>query len=79
MQKGAETNQQKYGLLNYMESRLKRLYEKVNVSGKLDYKELTEVKDKINHIRNSIFDGIKIRSRIEEQIEGEKLSHYLIN
>ena len=79
MQKGAETNRQKYGLLNYMESRLKKLYEKVNVSGKLDYKELTEVKDKINHIRNSILDGIKIRSRIEEQIEGEKLSHYLIN
>ena len=45
----------------------------------MDYKELTKVKDKINYIKGTILEGIQIRSRIEEQVEGEKLSHYLIN
>lgn len=39
-------NRQLYGLLNYMEGKLRRILEKNNVDGELNYKELTEVKDK---------------------------------
>ena len=37
-----------------------------------------KLKDRINSIKAGILEGVKIRCRIEEQIEGEKVSAYLI-
>ena len=73
-----EKSQMKYGLLQMLELKLNRLYEKVNRTGQINYNEITEIKGRINSIKNDMLEGVKIRSRIEEQIEGEKISAYLI-
>ena len=35
-------------------------------------------KVRINNIKNEILEGVKIRSRIEEQLKGEQVSSFLI-
>ena len=78
IERGKEKNQQRYGLLQYLEFKLNRLYEKLNRSGQMNYSEVKELKDRINSIKTEILEGVKIRSRIQEQVEGEKVSAYLI-
>ena len=46
--KGREENAKKYGLLEYLEYKLNRLYEIQNRTGQLNYPEVKEVKDRIN-------------------------------
>ena len=73
-----EQSQMKYGLLELLEIKLNRLYEKVNRTGEANYDEIREIKDRINSIKTEILEGVKIRSREQEQIEGERVSAYLI-
>ena len=75
---GREENHKKYGMLEYLELKLNRLYDRLNKTGQMDYKEVKRIKDRINSIKTEILEGVKIRSRIQEQIEGEKISAYLI-
>ena len=75
---GREEKQKNYGLLNFLEYSLNRLYNKVNISGIVDYSEIKEIKDKINNIKANFLNGVKIRSRVEEQLQGEHVSAYLI-
>ena len=76
--KGREENAKKYGLLEYLEYKLNRLYEIQNRTGQLNYPEVKEVKDRVNAIKAEILEGVKIRNRMDEQVEGEKVSAYLI-
>ena len=76
--KGREESRKKYGILQYLEVKLNRLYDKLNKTGVMNYSEVKEIKDRINSIKNEILEGVKIRSRLQEQIEGEKVSAYLI-
>ena len=71
--------QKKYGLLNLLEYSLNRLYNEINISGNVDYCEIKMTKDRIDNIKSDILNGVKIRSRVEEQIQGEHVSAYLIN
>ena len=69
----------KYNLLNGLESRLRKLYDSAYVTGKPDMKQIEEVKDRIEKIRDDLAEGIKIRAREKELQCGEKISKYLIN
>ena len=75
---GREENQKKYGLIQYLEHKLNRVYDKCNKTGILEYTEIQTLKKRIDELKNNILDGVKIRSRIQDQIEGEKVSSYLI-
>ena len=70
--------QRKYGLLNYLELCLNKVYNDLNLTGSINYSEVKLLKDRIDNIKTEMMNGVKIRSRIEEQIEGEKVSPYLI-
>ena len=73
-----EENQKKYGLIQYLEYKLNRLYDKCNKTGKIEYMDVKQLKDRINELKNKTLEGVKVRARIQEQIEGEKISPYLI-
>ena len=60
-----------------MEYCLNRLYN-LNISGKIEYKEVKLIKDIIDSIKTEIMNGVRIRSRVEEQHQGEQVSSYLI-
>ena len=68
----------KYGLIQYLEFSLNRLYNDLNISGTLQYSEVKLLKDRIDELKNDILEGVKIRSRITEQEQGEKVSAFLI-
>ena len=42
------------------------------------YAKFKSLKDRIDQIKNDIFEGVKIRSRVDEQVNGEHISTYLI-
>ena len=48
---GREENQKKYGMLEYLELKLNRLYDRLNKTGQMDYKEVKRIKDRINSIK----------------------------
>ena len=75
---GKQENQMRQGLLYYLESKLNRMYENLNRTGEIDYAEMKEIKDQINMIKNKMLEGVKIRNRMQEQIDGERISAHLI-
>ena len=75
---GRDEAQMKYGLLHLLEHKLNRLYDGLNKTGLIDYNEVKVIKDRINRIKDQMLEGVKIRNRLQEQIEGEKISAYLI-
>ena len=75
---GREEKQKKYGLLNFLEYSLNRLYNQVNISGEVEYCKIKLVKDRIDRIKLDILNGVRVRSRVEEQLQGEHVSAYLI-
>ena len=78
MKIGKDEAQMNYGLLHLLEHKLNRLYENLNKTGLIDYNEVKTIKDRINMIKDQMLEGVKIRNRMQEQIEGEKISAYLI-
>ena len=68
----------KYGLLQYLEFCLNKLYNQINLTGNLQYGEVKLLKDRIDEIKNEILEGVKIRNRMTEKVEGERVSAYLI-
>ena len=46
--------------------------------GSLDYDEIKNLKSRIDELKSNILEGVKIRSRLKEQMEGEKVSAFLI-
>ena len=79
MKIGKDEAQMKYGLLHLLEHRLNRLYDTLNKTGLIDHNEVKTIKDRINMIKNQMLEGVKIRTRMQEQVEGEKISAYLIS
>ena len=71
-------NQKKYDSLRFFEKCLNRLYNKCNIENKIDYARVRAIKNRINDIKTSILEGVKVRSRIDEQLQGEKVSSFLI-
>ena len=75
---GKEQKQYKYGLLNYLEFSLNKKYNELNISGRVDYSQIKRIKDRIDDIKTEILNGVRIRSRVEEQLQGEHISAFLI-
>ena len=75
---GKLKNAQKYGLLNMLENELKNLNYEHQINPTKGYNEIQTVKAKINAIKDSFYEGVKIRARITDRISGEKISSYLI-
>ena len=75
---GNRLNIEKYGWINYLESRLKNRYNNLDTEGFLDYQEIKELKEAIDKLKMQILNGIKIRSRVQEASLGEIPSSYLM-
>ena len=75
---GKRINNEKYGLINYLESRLRNRYNDLDTEGHLDYQEIKELKEAIDKLKTQILIGIKIRSRVQEASLGEIPSSYLM-
>ena len=78
IERGKVESRKKYDTLNYLEYSLNRLYNKLNITGELDFQQVKYLKDRINNIKNEILEGVKVRSRVEEQLKGEQVSTFLI-
>ena len=76
--KGKENSKLSQGLIKYLEIKLHKLYQNMHVNGSLDMTEVNRLKSKINTLKESILEGIKIRARVKEQVEGEKPSVSLL-
>lgn len=76
--KGKIENQKKYGMLKYLEYSLNRLYNRNNITNKIDYDRVKSIKARITNIKTEILEGVKIRSRVDEQLKGEIVSTFLI-
>ena len=68
----------RYGRLEYLEFKLNKLYEYLNRTGEVNYEDIRSLKDRISLLKNEILEGVKIRGRVQDQVEGEKISAYLI-
>ena len=44
----------------------------------VDYSKIKVIKDRIEGIKSEILNGVKIRSKVEEQLQGEQVSAYII-
>ena len=75
---GKEQKKFEQGLLNYYEIKLRALYDQANNENILDYAMIKEIKSKIDSYREKAAEGIRIRSRVQDAICGEKISRYLI-
>ena len=78
VKEGKEVMNKKYGLIRYLEYSLNRLYNNLNNNGQIAYDRVKIIKDRIDDLKNDILEGVKIRSRIQEQEEGERVSAFLI-
>ena len=78
IREGKKEMAMKYGLIEYLEFCLNELYNNVNLTGNLQYEEVKMLKDRIDELKNEILEGVKIRARINEQVEGERVSAYLM-
>ena len=70
-------NQEKYGLLDFLRSQLKDVIVKSTVNTN-KYEEIDMLKSRINVIQDNICEGIRIRAKVDEKLNGEKVSSYLI-
>ena len=78
IKKGKQMSEKKYGLIQYLEFCLNNLYCQMNTNNILQYEEVKILKDRIDELKNDILEGVRIRSRMSEQVEGEKVSAFLI-
>ena len=74
MNEGKIANKKMFGLLEYLECSLSNLY----ISDGNNYNEIKSLKCRINSIKYKILEGVNIRARVSEQLEGEQISAYLI-
>lgn len=75
---GKEIKRLKLGLLNYLENNLRELYDNANVNNIIDYDMIHDIKNKIDLYREKEVEGIKVRSRLKDNIHGEGISRHLI-
>ena len=76
---GKEQNRLKRGLLRYYEMSLRELYDRANSDSFIDHERIRDFKNKIDLYREKEVEGIRIRSRIQDMICGERISRYLIS
>ena len=74
IKEGKQVNQKRYGLIKYLECCLHSLYNEDSDK----YDEIRILKNRIDNLKNEILDGVRVRNKITEQVEGEKISAHLI-
>ena len=55
----------RYGVINYLESKLRNQYEIANETGLTNYTEIQSLKAQIDAYRKDLALGVKVRSRIQ--------------
>ena len=70
-------SQEKYGTLNLLKSILRIKYENHSVSCN-NFEEINMLKTRIKMLEDEICEGVKIRARVDERINGEKMSCFLL-
>ena len=70
-------SREKYGLLNLLQTRLRNLYE-IGYKTVVDYDKIRLLKQRISDIQNEILEGVKIRAKVDDFTQGEKMSMYLL-
>ena len=78
IKKGKELAKKKYGLIQFLEEDLNQLYNEMNTNGNIQYNEIKRLKDRIDELKSEILEGVKIRCRLKEQMEGERVSSFLM-
>ena len=78
MIQGKEQKQLKQGLLKYLENNLRALYDNANDNNIIDFDMINSIRNKIDSHRDKEIEGIRIRSRIQDNIHCEQISRYLI-
>ena len=71
-------SREKFGLLKYLESKLRLLYINLNETGIINYQVVNDLKQRINALKCEYLDGVAIRARIDERVLGESPSSYLL-
>ena len=75
---GKENKNLQYGLIEYCETKLRKLYESANETGIINCEELRSIKSEIDTHRQKLVMGVKVRCRIQDKISNESISKYLI-
>ena len=78
IQQGKENKRLQYGLINYLETKLRKQYEIANVTGTSNYNEIQSIKSQIESYRQKLAIGVKVRSRIQDTMANENISKFLI-
>ena len=78
IREGIKKSKETYGLINYLEGRLREQYKVLNVNGTLDYRKHQQLKERINNLKLEILEGVKVRARMQDLECGERVSVYVI-
>ena len=68
---------EKYGLLNLLQNRLRKIYEQ-SYAFNIEFHKIKLLKERINEIQNQLCEGVKLRAKIKDQVDGEKISAHLL-
>ncbi|CAL4118487.1 unnamed protein product, partial [Meganyctiphanes norvegica] len=60
--KGKQLSNKKYGLIQYLEFCLNKLYNNMNITGQIRYDEVKILKDRIDELKHEILEGFKSKS-----------------
>ena len=79
IKEGKLKSKEKYGLIEYLEYKLKNLYIELENNNTLNYQKVKDLKETIDRLKADILEGVQIRSKIEEAKYGEMPSSYLVS
>ena len=78
IREGKRKNKEKYGLINYLENVLKKLYIDVAINNTLNYQRVKHIKARIDKLKTEILEGVQIRTKVQEIKYGEIPSSFLV-
>ena len=78
IREGKRKSKEKYGLIDYLENVLKKLYTDVATSNTLNYQRVKHIKARIDKLKTEILEGIQIRTKAQEIKYGEIPSSFLV-
>ena len=79
IKEGKRQSKEKYGLIEYFEYKLKKLYIELENNNTLNYHTVKDTKETLDKLKADILEGVQIRSKIQEAKYGEMPSSYLVS
>ena len=61
IKEGKRKSKEKYGLIAYLENKLKNIYTELENNNSLNYQRVKEIKDIIDKLKGEILEGVQIR------------------